>query len=215
MTLGFSRAARGAAGVLAVVLLAAGCGSDELQPSDGASSTSGTTSGSVSDTDELRQLKADAGIEDCPRTNRRGAVEGGLPGLLLECLGGGAPVSLPGLPAKPTVVNLWASWCGPCREELPYLARLHDEAGDQVAVLGIDYKDPDPEGALRLAKEAGVTFPLVVDPEQTVGKGLGVIGLPQTVFVAADGRITATHRAPITSYDELLTLVDEHLGVRW
>ncbi|MFD1824560.1 MULTISPECIES: TlpA family protein disulfide reductase [Mumia] len=212
MTSRLTRAVRGGAVALATVLLVAGCGGDELRPSDGAASEPASGSSAV-DTAELRDLKAAAGIEDCPLTNRRGAVEGGLPGLYLDCLGGGAPVSLPGLPAKPTVVNLWASWCGPCRDELPHLAQLHDEAGGQVAVLGIDYKDPDPEAALRLAKDAGVTFPLLADPEQTVGKALGVVGLPQTVFVAADGTVTATHRAPITSYDQLRSLVDEHLGV--
>ncbi len=206
------RFVRVAAGLLGAVLLLSACGDDDLRPSGSAASPPAAGSTDVA-TAELQDLKAAAGIEDCPRTSRRGAVEGGLPGLYLDCLGGGAPVSLPGLPAKPTVVNLWASWCGPCREELPHLARLHDEAGDEVAVLGIDYKDPDPAAALRLAKDAGVTFPLLADPDQTVGKALGVVGLPQTVFVAADGTVVATHRAPVTSYDQLRSLVEEHLGV--
>ncbi|MGH1561162.1 TlpA disulfide reductase family protein [Mumia sp. DW29H23] len=210
-----ARSRRALASVLALVaaLVLSSCGGDDLQPSDGGAATSDEAGSSVVDTPELRALKADAGIEDCPRTNRRGAVEGGLPGVLLDCLGGGAPVSLPGLPAQPTVVNIWATWCGPCRDELPHLAQLHAEAGDEVAMLGINYRDPDPAGALRLAKESGVTYPLVSDPDQSVAKGLGVVGLPQTVFVDATGVVVATERTPITSYDQLRSLVREHLGV--
>ncbi|WP_370617321.1 TlpA family protein disulfide reductase [Mumia sp. Pv 4-285] len=197
--------------MLAMALALTACGGDDLQTSSRSGEVDAASS--AVDTPELRSKKADAGIEDCPRTNRRGAVEGGLPGVFLECLGGGPPVSLPGLPAKPTVINLWATYCGPCRDEMPLLARLHDDAGDQVSVLGIDYADPDPEGALALASKSGVTFPLMSDPDESVGKALGVIGLPQTVFVAADGTITATHRGQITSYDQLRSLVKEHLGV--
>lgn len=206
------RSAAALATVAALLALTA-CGGDDLRPADDGAQTSDDIGASVVDTPTLRALKADAGIEACPRTSRRGAVEGGLPGVVLDCLGGGAPVSLPGLPARPTVVNVWATWCGPCREELPYLARLHDEADGSVAVLGIDYRDPDPEAALRLAKDSGVTYPLVSDPDQSVAKGLGVVGLPQTVFVDAAGVVVATERTPITSYDQLRSLVREHLGV--
>ncbi|KAA1425113.1 TlpA family protein disulfide reductase [Mumia zhuanghuii] len=199
--------------LLGAVLALTACGGDDLVPADGGGPTSDAAGSSVVDTPELRALKADAGIEDCPRTSRRGAVEGGLPGVYLECLGGGAPVSLPGLPATPTVINVWATWCGPCRDELPHLARLHAEAGDELAVLGINFRDPDPAGALELAKETGVTYPLVSDPEQSVAKDLGVVGLPQTVFVDAAGEVVATERVPITSYDQLRSLVKEHLGV--
>lgn len=206
------RLARVVGVVGAAALALSACSGSDLVPSDSGAASAGAGS-SVVDSPQLRAAKADAGIEDCPLTSRRGALEGGLPGVSLDCLGGGAPVRLSGLPARPTVINIWATWCGPCRDELPHLARLHAEARDTVAMLGIDYRDPDPEGALRLAKESGVTYPLVSDPAETVAKGLGVVGLPQTVFVDASGVVVATERAPITSYDQLRSLVREHLGV--
>ncbi|KHL15099.1 thiol-disulfide isomerase/thioredoxin [Mumia flava] len=195
----------------AVVVLAA-CGGEDLSPAD-APEASGSAASVDADAAELAAAKADAGIEPCPRTSKRGAVPDGLPAVVLECLGGGAPVNLAGLPGTPTVINLWASWCGPCRDELPELARLHTEAGGQVAVLGVDYRDPDPLGAIALAADSGVTYPLVSDPDEAVRDALGVIGLPQTVFVDASGTIVATERRPVTDYDDLVGLVDEHLGV--
>lgn len=199
---------------VALALALSACSGGDLKTSDGPSTGGGSEAGSRKvDTPALRALKADAGIEDCPRTSRRGAVDGGLPAVTLECLGGGAPVNLAGLHAVPTVVNIWATWCGPCREEMPHFAQLHRDAGDDLAVLGIDFRDPNPKGALELAAETGVTYPLVSDPTQEVARDLGVVALPETVFVAANGQVVATERVPITSYDQLRSLVREHLGV--
>ncbi|MGH3424160.1 MAG: TlpA family protein disulfide reductase [Nocardioidaceae bacterium] len=209
-----SRTARAVAGTLtATVLLVAGCTSAGGQnpshpPADD------TRSHAPVDTPELRHLRHVAGIEPCPSTGQAGEpVDGGLPPVELPCLGGGDPVRLSGLRGEPTVVNLWASWCKPCRKELPHLQQLHDRAGDRVRVIGIDFQDASPEAALHLAAAAGVTYPLLADPEGATRKDLGVIGLPQTVFVDRSGRIVATERREVTSYGQLVDLVRKHLKV--
>lgn len=154
------------------------------------------------------------GLRECPEPPAqppRG--DDVLPDLPLVCLLDGSTTSLAAIEG-PAVVNLWASWCGPCREELPLLARLDEEIGAQVQVVGVDFADRAPEAALELAERSGVTYPQMFDPDQTLRGPLGVVGLPQTVFVDADGRVVATERTPYRSYDDLVAAVDRHLGVR-
>ena len=165
------------------------------------------------DTPQLRQAKADAGVADC-RPGDGSPVEGGLPDVTLPCLGGGTAVDLGSL-RGPLVVNLFASWCGPCREEMPVIERFHQQHGDRVAVLGIDYEDPQVPGAMALVRETGVTYPLLADPQarlQGAGPFPGRMGLPMFAFVDEAGRSTVVAEQ-VESVDELEGMVSEHLGV--
>lgn len=204
------RAATAAATVLLLAL--AGCAGanppgDDAQP---------TASRVDVDTPQLRAQKAAAGIEDCEPGAGQEPVDGGMPDLTLACLGGGPAVRLSGL-RGPMVVNLFAQWCEPCRQELPYYQRLYRDAKGKVAVLGIDYLDTQPAGALALAKDTGVTFPLLADPDGELRGRFRIRGLPGLVFVDEEGRITNDGGLPtftvIRSYDQLTSLVREHLGV--
>ena len=150
----------------------------------GAGSTSAGDSRVDVDTPALRTLKASAGIEPCPRST----AAGGLPDVTLPCLGGGRPVDLARL-RGPLVVNLFAQWCGPCRQELPYYQQLHRKAKGKVAVLGVDYLDTQPAQALQLARGAGVTYPLAADPGGLLRTGLKIRGLPGIAFVDRDGKV--------------------------
>lgn len=160
------------------------------------------------DTPELRAAKADLGIDPCP-------AAGGLsdlPDVTLPCLGGGREVTLASVPG-PAVVNLWASWCGPCKKELPLLARLHREAGDRLTVLGVDYQDAFPEAAVELLASSEATYAQLADPGGSLADVLRIRGMPGTLYVDADGVATFVN-LPFHDYDELLGLVTEHTGVR-
>lgn len=135
-----------------------------------------------------------------------------LPAISLADLDGGAAVDLAKL-RGPAVINLFATWCGPCRAELPVFARAHKSLGDQVTFIGIDFADPDQRGARALAKKTGITYQLLADPDATLKKDLKVIGLPQTMFVDAQGTIVATERRAFDSYADLSAALDSHLGV--
>lgn len=160
-------------------------------------------------TDEIASAAADAGFEPCPAS--RAEPFDGLPDVELTCLGTHEPVNLARVADRPLLINLWASWCGPCREELPLLARADAEV-EGLTVIGLAYDDPDPLAAVDLAEASGVTYAQVVDVETRVREPLGVVGLPQTVFVAEDGTVRVV-RKPYRSYDELALDLDEYLGV--
>lgn len=165
------------------------------------------------DTPALRAIKKQADIEPCRQTTA-GQADDGMPDVTLPCLGGGDAVDVAGL-RGPMVVNLWASWCGPCRKELPIYQQFHDRYGDRVAVLGIDYNDVQPEAALELARDTGVTYPLLADPGSDL-EGTSTFptirGVPWVVLIDTDGAVVHRQAVEITSLAQLVDLVDEHLG---
>lgn len=192
-----------------VAALVAGCAGDEpSKPSFGGGSKPPDASAG-----ELADLKAAAKIEDCPAPNGTASGDNALPDLELDCLGGGRPVRLSGLTGTPTVINLWASWCKQCRDELPLLAKADRMYGDRVRFIGIDVVDAAPEAALRLAEETGVTYPQLVDRAGRTRAPLHYSGLPQTIFVDERGRMVFTERKPFLSYADVTAAIREHLGV--
>lgn len=167
------------------------------------------------DTPALREVKARIGMEDCePGTGE--PVEGGLPELTLPCLGGGPDVELSSL-RGPVVINLWQAFCEPCREEMPALEEFHQQYGDQVPVLGIDFNDVHPDSALALAEETGATYPSIADPggELMAEEAFAVArrGLPAFVFVDAEGKVVAQDSGGVESVAEIKAKVAEHLGI--
>jgi cytochrome c biogenesis protein CcmG, thiol:disulfide interchange protein DsbE len=101
----------------------------------------------------------------------------------------GETVRLSDLRGRPVVVNFWASWCNPCREEFPLLADALDEHGDRdLAVVGVTYRDIESDSRA-FVEEFGATWPQAVDEDAEVARAYGVRAIPQTFFVARDGRI--------------------------
>lgn len=103
----------------------------------------------------------------------------------------GTPVTLP--QGRPAVVNFLASWCGPCREELPELERV----SGTVAVVGVDVKD-NRDKAVGLLDDTGVTFPVAYDPHEEVAGRYRLTGMPTTVFVDARGQVVGRIHGPVT-----------------
>ncbi|MBF4163226.1 TlpA family protein disulfide reductase [Nocardioides acrostichi] len=192
--------------LLAGAVLMAGCTSTPESPIVGEAKVS-------VDSPDLRQAKKQAGVEDCPAVTA-GAVDGGLPDVTLPCLGGGRDVDMAGL-RGPMMINFWAATCGPCREEMPALEDFHQRYGDQVPIIGVDYLDVLPVMAMELVRKTGVTYPLVADPGGDLGADgtLRLMGLPHFVLIDADGKVVYETDGGFDSVDQLVQLVDEHLGV--
>jgi thiol-disulfide isomerase/thioredoxin len=151
-------------------------------------------------------------LPPCGDQPETAAVVSDVSGLALDCLGGGT-LDLTRAQGTPTVLNLWASWCGPCRSELPIIQQLADAAGGRLRVIGVDSKDGVPQ-ATSFAADAGLTFPSAFDGPGDLATDLGLNGLPHSVFLTADGTVAYVEVGPVASLAELEGLVAEHLGVQ-
>ena len=194
-----SRAPRALGAVLLLLGLLAGC-----------SSARSVAAGPTPAGGDLGQL--DTQLKPCPAQPDRPAAASDLPATVLDCFGGGT-VDLGRAPGVPTVVNLWASWCGPCREELPLVQQLADASGDRVRVLGVASLDGAHQAG-SFAQDAAITFPSAFDGDGAVMSAIGVNTLPHTLFLAADGSLAYVRVGPVSSLAEFTTLVAEHLGVQ-
>jgi thiol-disulfide isomerase/thioredoxin len=105
--------------------------------------------------------------------------------------------AIAGLRGTPVLVNVWASWCGPCRDEAPLLAAAHESYGDRVRFLGVDILDQR-ASARAFMREFGWTYPSVFDPTGAIRDGLGLLGQPVTLFYDASGELVATWSGPLT-----------------
>lgn len=121
---------------------------------------------------------------------------------------GKSRIALSALIGRPLVVNLWASWCAPCRREMTGFEAAHQRFGDRVTFLGVDTND-DRKDALAFAARVGVTYALAYDSEGTVAARYDAVGLPTTIFVDARGsmlerRLGAMSQAEIQATIERL-----------
>ncbi|HET7070175.1 MAG TPA: TlpA disulfide reductase family protein [Nocardioides sp.] len=122
----------------------------------------------------------------CPRGQGREVSE--LPRLTLDCLTGPGTVAISRLHGKPEIINIWASWCAPCREEMPMLERAHHRLGDRVQFLGVDVKDSRSAAQSFLTKH-GIGYAQVFDSHGDLPLRLRLQGVPNTLFVDASGNV--------------------------
>ncbi|MCZ7377965.1 TlpA family protein disulfide reductase [Micromonospora sp. WMMC250] len=134
-----------------------------------------------------------------------------LPELTLSCFTGGAPVALRSV-AGPAVINVWASWCPPCRKELPAFQRLSERADGQLQVVGVNSRDSR-SGAQSIGEDFGVRFPILVDQGEALQRELKRNAIPLTLFVDADGRVRHIDATGALDDAQLAKLVRQHLGL--
>ncbi len=115
----------------------------------------------------------------------------------LARLGGGALTRNEDMRGRTHIINMFASWCVPCRAEHPQLMALKARG---VEIVGIAYKDRPSEAAEFLAELGNPFRDVGLDPDGRFGLQLGIAGVPETFVVSADGRILAVHRGPLTPH---------------
>ena len=115
------------------------------------------------------------------------------PALVLPARDGGK-VDLASLKGEVVMINFWATWCGPCRQEMPLLAQLHTKYEPLgFTLLGVNV-EPDSAAAVDWLKDVPVGFPILFDKDSAVAGRFGVEGMPSTVFVDRNGQVRYVHR---------------------
>ena len=129
-----------------------------------------------------------------------GDVSGPAPGFALQSRDGGA-VSLDELRGNVVMINFWATWCGPCRQEMPHLEALHQRySGLGFTLLGVNVED-DPTGAAKWLEETPVSFPILFDPNNEVSELYDVVAMPTTVLVDRQGNKRFLHHGYQPGYE--------------
>jgi cytochrome c biogenesis protein CcmG/thiol:disulfide interchange protein DsbE len=132
-----------------------------------------------------------------PHDIRTGTIGKPAPAFSLERLDGSGTVALSDLSGKVVVVNFFASWCLPCLQENPALARVYERyRASDVVMLGVDFQESH-ENGLAYVRRLGIAWPTVADDDGRVALSYGVFGPPETFFIGPDGVIAGRHIGPI------------------
>ncbi|MCW2809620.1 MAG: TlpA family protein disulfide reductase [Friedmanniella sp.] len=211
-----NRRSRTAAALVALALSLAGCTETPAVSRSGVSGEPSSRAPAPVDQDAaaLAAQKKAAGIQDCPVSDPTVApVPGGLPDLVLSCLGGGRTTRLAGLRGRPMMINVWAQWCGPCREEAPYLTEVAKGNRSDLLILGVDFAETFPDKAIEFARAASWTYPQLEDTDKAIQAPLQILGPPFTLFVRADGTIAYRQTVPFRSAEQIRQQARTQLGV--
>lgn len=184
----------------------------QAPPSSGANSTDLQVS-----EDELAAARVDAALDPCPENGQPAAPGSVLTGVMGNCLADGNAYDVGiGTAGKPLVINMWATWCWPCREELPVLGEFAARAADQVDVLAVHAEQGgnNPYLVLAYLTENNVHLPTVLDSNGHIAAALQAPRVfPSTILVRPDGTVAKILPQIFADSDELAAAVDEHLGV--
>jgi cytochrome c biogenesis protein CcmG/thiol:disulfide interchange protein DsbE len=141
----------------------------------------------------VSQSEPDRGIEEALQSGERTPA----PALELPRLSGAGAGSLEDYRGQVVVLNFWASWCEPCREESPLLQRWHERMRERDGtVLGVDVQDVT-DDARAFIGEYGLTYPMLRDGEGVTRESFAIIGFPETFVIDRRGRIAAVRRGPV------------------
>ena len=152
------------------------------------------------------------GAADLPGSDRRLPPTVGSPAgdFTLERLDG-ETVQLSDLQGKAVLVNFWATWCVPCRAEMPLIEQYAQQYGDQLVVLGVNYAE-SPRAVADFVAEVGITFPILLDRDGRTADSYFVRSYPATFFIDQQGIIRAQHLGVLTT--EQMPVYLETVGVQ-
>lgn len=148
-------------------------------------------------------------LAGCGSSSDGGTKGRQIPDVELTRLSSGKATSWP--TGRPLVINFWASWCTPCRTEMPAFQAVHEQFRDRVAIVGVT-DDPDLDKARKAAASSGARYPLLVDVDSELLVDFSIAGLPATVFVDTDGRVLGRHLGAMTEA-ELTKEIEKRYGL--
>lgn len=131
--------------------------------------------------------------------------------LMVGCLDGGPAVDIKAVKG-PALINVWGSWCEPCKEEIPILRDFYREFQSEITLIGVDVEEPDMRTGRDFIEAQGITWPNLFDSEGVTRSYFGM-GVPVTWFIDAQGKVVKKHIGVITSGDQLRSLSKKYLGI--
>ena len=131
-------------------------------------------------------------------------------GTALECLDGNSKIILESIKG-PAVINVWGSWCTPCRQEMPYLREL--AATGKVKIIGIDVEEKSMGTARKFVVEQGMTWPNLYDKDGSTKSSFGM-GVPITWYLNSKSEVAYKHIGVLKSKEQLFSHVEKYLGVK-
>lgn len=132
--------------------------------------------------------------------------------IVLDCLDGSEGASINGIKG-PAIINVWGSWCGPCKEEIPILRSFYEKAQGKLALVGVDVEEASIEDGRKFVENYGITWPNLFDSDGKSRVYFGM-GVPVTWFIAADGSVAYKHIGVLKSEIELISMTSKYLGVK-
>ena len=130
---------------------------------------------------------------------------------LLNCLTGTEKISVESL-RGPLIVNVWGSWCGPCKQEMPYFVEFNDQANGKVKLLGIAVEEAKAQDSKDFIISNGMTWPNLYDAKGITRANFGM-GVPVTWFIDELGTVVYKHIGVVKSTEELIDLTNKYLKV--
>ena len=138
-------------------------------------------------------------------------VEGGT-GMPLECLGGGSAIAADSI-RGPALINVWGTWCEPCKQELPHLAHFLAKYSDQVDTVGIAVEEKNQQSVRKFIRNYGISWPILYDATGATRGKFGM-GVPVTWLVDESGTVVYKKYGPFKSTEEIELAAIKYLGVK-
>lgn len=132
-------------------------------------------------------------------------------GVEIPCLDGQSTIHLKQLQG-PLILNVWGSWCAPCKEEMPIFRSFYSKAKTQIHLLGVNVEEAKRADAINFVIENGMTWPNLIDPDGRT-RGLLGMGVPVTWFIDPSGKVVYKKIGVLRSEEELRTLTRKYLNI--
>lgn len=133
-------------------------------------------------------------------------------GVEVFCLGDGSVINIDSL-RGPMILNVWGSWCGPCKAEIPFIREFYDKYNDQVQVVGLDVEEPNKDAAKPFIESHGVIWPSLYDPDGRTRQLIGM-GVPVTWFIDRNGDIIYKKIGAFKNTKEIETLAKKYFNLQ-
>jgi thiol-disulfide isomerase/thioredoxin len=153
-------------------------------------------------------LPNDGVVVDCSSIQ---SVESSKQAVNLDCLDEGSVIDLSRVKG-PVLVNVWGSWCGPCRDEMPIFVDFYSKHSESVGLIGISVEEADIQNARDFVQAYGMTWPNLYDADGATRATLGM-GVPITLFIDENGEIVYRKIGVVTTIEELENETRKYLGV--